>query len=110
MFTRTRQEPWVAAMFASGALGLALYYLSARRPAPASIAKRQPESEKPSETSTTDFVADDMSAEDRAYHERFMREAIGMVSHLALLLHFCCTVLQHQTDQSRATGRACPDQ
>lgn len=110
MFTRARQEPWVAAMFASGALGLALYYLSARRPAPASIAKRQPESEKPSETSTTDFVADDMSAEDRAYHERFMREAIGMVSHLALLLHFCCTVLQHQTDQSRATGRACPDQ
>lgn len=109
MFTRARQEPWVAAVVASGALGLALY-LSARRSSPANTAKRQPESEEPSETSTTDFVADDMSAEDRAYHERFMREAIGMVSHLALLLHFCCTVLQHQTDQSRATGRACTDQ
>ncbi|KAF3032214.1 tRNA(adenine34) deaminase [Didymella heteroderae] len=78
MFTRARQEPWVAAVVASGALGLALYYLSARRPSPANIAKRQPESEEPSETSTTDFVAEDMSAEDRAYHERFMREAIGM--------------------------------
>ncbi|KAL1656350.1 tRNA(adenine34) deaminase [Didymella pomorum] len=77
MFTRARQEPWVAAVVASGALGLALY-MSARRSSPANTAKRQPESEKPSETSTTDFVADDMSAEDRAYHERFMREAIGM--------------------------------
>ncbi|KAJ8106082.1 hypothetical protein OPT61_g9778 [Boeremia exigua] len=78
MFTRARQEPWVTAVVASGALGLALYYLSARRPSPADIAKQQPEPAKPSETSTTDFVADDMSAEDRAYHERFMREAINM--------------------------------
>jgi hypothetical protein len=110
MFTRARQEPWVAAVLAAGALSLALYYLSARRPSPANIAKRQPESEKPSETSTTDLVADDMSAEDRAYHERFMREAIGMVSHLVLLLHLCCTILLRGTDQSRATGRACTDQ
>ena len=87
MFTRARQEPWITAVVASGALGLALYYLSARRASSANIAKQQPESKKPSQTSTTDFVAEDMSAEDRAYHERFMREAINMVSHCALLLH-----------------------
>jgi hypothetical protein len=110
MFTRVRQEPWITAVVASGALGLALYYLSARRPSPADIARQQPEREKPSQTSTTDFVAEDMSAEDRAYHERFMREAIGMVSHSAHLLHFCCTILYQTTDQSRATGRTCTDQ
>lgn len=104
MFTRVRQEPWITAVAASGALGLALYYLIARRSSPANTSKQSPESEKPIQTSTTDFVADDMSAEDRAYHERFMREAIGMVSHFVHMLHFCCTILQHATDQSRATG------
>lgn len=92
MFTRARQEPWVTAVVASGALGLALYYLSARRPSSADTAKQQSEPAKPSEIPTTDFVAEDMTAEDRAYHERFMREAINMVSHCAHLLHFCCTV------------------
>lgn len=95
MFTRARQEPWITAVAASGALGLVLYYLRARRPSPANTANPQPEREKPSETSTTDFVAEDMSAEDRAYHERFMREAISMVSRSACLLHFCCTVSFH---------------
>lgn len=89
-------------MVASGVLGLALYtYLSAQRKPTADTARQQPESEKHIETSTTDFVAEDMSAEDRAYHERFMREAINMVG---LLLHFCFTVSQFVTDQSRATG------
>lgn len=104
MFTRVRQEPWITAVVASGALGLALYYLSPRRPSPTIIAKQQPERDTTSKTSTTDFVAEDMSAEDRAYHERFMREAINMVSRFACLLHFCCTVSFHAADQSRATG------
>ncbi|KAJ4346101.1 tRNA(adenine34) deaminase [Ascochyta clinopodiicola] len=78
MFTRARQEPWVTAVVASGALGLALYYLLARRPLSASTSKEPSQREQPSQSSTTDFVADDMSSEDRAYHERFMREAIGM--------------------------------
>lgn len=101
MFTSARQELWVTAVVASGALGLALYYLRAQRPSPANIANGQPESEKPSETSTTDFLADDMNAEDRAYHERFMREAINMVSRCAarLCCRFCCTVSIHATDQ-----------
>ena len=110
MFTRARQEPWVAAVVASGALGLALYCLSARRPSPADTAKQQPESDKPSQTSTTDFVAEDMSSEERAYHERFMREAIGMVSRSALLLHLRCTILQQAIDQSRAPGRTRTEQ
>ena len=109
MFTRARQEPWITAVVASGALGLALYYLSARRPAPANTARQQPESKKPRQVSTTDFLAEDMSTEDRAYHERFMREAIGMVSHSTHLLHLCCTILYQTTDQSRATGRTCTD-
>ncbi|KAF9697021.1 hypothetical protein EKO04_004940 [Ascochyta lentis] len=78
MFTRARQEPWITAVVASGALGLALYYLRARRPLSANTPKQPPERQQPSQPSTTDLVADDMSAEDRAYHERFMREAIGM--------------------------------
>lgn len=101
MFTRARQEPWITAVVASGALGLALYsYLSARRQCTADTAKQHSESD----ISTTDFVADNMSAEDRAYHERFMREAISMVSQPLLLLHFCSTVSQYATDQSRALG------
>jgi hypothetical protein len=110
MFTRARQEPWITAVVASGALGLALYYLSARLSSPANTPKQPPESEKPSQDSTTDFVAEDMTTEERAYHERFMREAIGMVSHFAHLLHLYGTVSQHVTDQSRATGRACTDE
>ncbi|OSS50752.1 hypothetical protein B5807_04535 [Epicoccum nigrum] len=79
MFTRARQEPWITAVIASGALGLALYsYLSARHQSTADTAKQHSEIERPSAISTTDFVADNMSAEDRAYHERFMREAISM--------------------------------
>ncbi|KAJ4316307.1 tRNA(adenine34) deaminase [Neodidymelliopsis sp. IMI 364377] len=78
MFTRARQEPWITAVVASGALGFALYYLSVRRPSPSLTPEQPPESAKPSQESTTDFVADDMSSEDRAYHERFMREAIAM--------------------------------
>lgn len=88
MFTSVRQAPWISAVITSGALGLALYYLRARRPAPANTPKQAPESEKPSQTSTTDFTVDDMSSEDRAYHERFMREAIGMVSRSPLLHRF----------------------
>lgn len=105
MFTRARQEPWIAAVVASGALGLALYsYLSARRQYTADTAEQHSESERLSTISTTDFVADNMSAEDRAYHERFMREAISMVSPPVLQLHFCSTVSHHATDQSRAPG------
>ena len=105
MFTSARQEPWITAVVASGALGLALYsYLSARRQYTANTTKQHPESERLSAISTTDFVADNMSAEDRAYHERFMREAISMVSSPVLLLHCCCTVSQYATDQSRAPG------
>lgn len=92
-------------MVASGALGLALYsYLSARRQYTADTAEQHSESERLSTISTTDFVADNMSAEDRAYHERFMREAISMVSPPLLQLHFCNTVSHHATDQSRAPG------
>ena len=104
MFTRVRQAPWITAVAASGALGLALYYSIARRSSPANTSNQSPESEKPIKTSTTDFIADDMGAEDRAYHEHFMREAIGMVSHSVHLLHLCCTISQYATNQSRATG------
>jgi hypothetical protein len=76
MFRVGEKAPWTTIAFASGALGLALYYLST------TITATQPaESEQPCQDAPLDLVADDMNVEERAYHERFMREAIGMVSH-----------------------------
>jgi tRNA-specific adenosine deaminase 2 len=72
-----QKEQWAAAIaFASGALGLALYCLAST-----STATHPADSEKPRQDAPSDLQADDMNVEERAYHERFMREAIGMVSH-----------------------------
>ena len=40
------------------------------------------EEQQPRQDQPADHDADDMDPEERAYHERFMREAISMVNHL----------------------------
>jgi hypothetical protein len=72
-----QKEPWTTIAFASGALGLALYYYLSS----ATTITQPAESEQPCQDTPSDLVADNMNLEERAYHERFMREAIGMVSH-----------------------------
>lgn len=68
------QGPWVPFVFATALLGCALYYLRTRRPPPSS--DRQPRQALPD---LLDALTK-MDPKERAYHERFMREAIAMVS------------------------------
>jgi tRNA-specific adenosine deaminase 2 len=77
-----RQQPWAPFIVASAALGLALYYLYTINP-PQSSAPRssQVNEEQPCQASDK---PNEMNAEERAYHERFMREAIAMVNQLLL--------------------------
>lgn len=47
---------------------------------------------KQSQDEDEEYGLNNMSAEDRAYHERFMREAIAMVgqtTYVLPILHFC---------------------
>jgi hypothetical protein len=79
-----RQEQWTPIVVASAALGLALYHLytRGRKPAPPSALDRsQVGEEQTCQASDDDHKLDAMNAEERAYHERFMREAIAMVHH-----------------------------
>ncbi|OAK97896.1 cytidine deaminase-like protein [Phaeosphaeriaceae sp. SRC1lsM3a] len=74
-----RQAPWTPFVVASAALGLALYYMHTRHSPTASAAKpSQVNATQPCQDSDADHRLQIMSAQDRAYHERFMREAIAM--------------------------------
>lgn len=101
-----RQAPWTPFVVASAALGLALYYMHTRHSPTASAAKpSQVNATQPCQDSDADHRLQIMSAQDRAYHERFMREAIAMVNHtcapspVRMLTHH----LHRRSSPSRAT-------
>jgi len=76
-----RQAPWTPFVVASAALGLALYCLRTRHSPTASASKpSQVKAPQPCQASDADHKFNIMSDQDRAYHERFMREAIAMVN------------------------------
>jgi tRNA-specific adenosine deaminase 2 len=79
-----RQEPWTPFVVACAALGLALYYAHTSRSSLPSSASNlsQVNAQQPCQASDEDQVLDAMNPEERAYHERFMREAIAMVNRL----------------------------
>jgi hypothetical protein len=76
-----RQEPWTPFVVASVALALGLYYLHTTQKSPQSSASAPSQvNPQPScQDSDADHRLNAMHAEERAYHERFMREAIAMV-------------------------------
>jgi hypothetical protein len=78
-----RQQPWTPFVVASAALGLALYYLHTRgrKPSPTAPEPSQVDEEQACQASDDDHKLGAMNTEERAYHERFMREAIAMVHH-----------------------------
>jgi tRNA-specific adenosine deaminase 2 len=79
-----RQEPWTPFVVACAALGLVLYYAHTVRSSLPSTASNssQVNTQQPCQASDADQLLDAMNPEERAYHERFMREAIAMVNHL----------------------------
>jgi tRNA-specific adenosine deaminase 2 len=78
--TLQRQAPWTPVVVASAALGLVLYYLHTRTSHPPSSASHlsQVTQQQPCQAPEDEIAA--MDPEERAYHERFMREAIAMVN------------------------------
>lgn len=83
-----RQQLWTPFVVASAALGLALYYLHTRKSTTSSAPEvTQVNEEQTCQASEDDHKLDAMNAEERAYHERFMREAIAMVNQ-SLRSHF----------------------
>ncbi|EAT90711.1 hypothetical protein HBI56_159410 [Parastagonospora nodorum] len=80
MFSKPqRQAPWTPIVAASTALGLALYYLHSRTaPTTPAPGPTQVSEEQPCQASVAEHQSDAMNPEERAYHERFMREAIAM--------------------------------
>ncbi|KAH8732218.1 cytidine deaminase-like protein [Phaeosphaeriaceae sp. PMI808] len=74
-----QQQPWTTLVVASVALGLTLYILHTRNSQPFSASKpSQQANDQPCQDSVADQDLVGMSAKERAYHERFMREAIAM--------------------------------
>jgi tRNA-specific adenosine deaminase 2 len=73
------KEPWATFAFASAALGLALYYLHANAQ-PSAAQSDEKEHQVKEEPCQDEDAVNAMDPEVRAYHERFMREAIAMVS------------------------------
>jgi tRNA-specific adenosine deaminase 2 len=85
MLTTQRQESWMPFVSATAALGLALYYLRTRHPPPSSAPETSQVDQQPCQAPDPDDELYAMDPKQRAYHERFMREAIAMVElpHLA---------------------------
>lgn len=80
-------------VFVTAALGLALYYLRTRHPPPSSAPNLSLD-QQPRQAPHQDHKLNAMDPKERAYHERFMREAIGMVNMLASL-YLNDTLLTH---------------
>jgi tRNA-specific adenosine deaminase 2 len=80
--TLQRQAPWAPFVVASAALGLALYYLRTPTSPPRSSASNLSQVNEQQPCQAPDDLLAAMDAEERAYHERFMREAIAMVNPL----------------------------
>ena len=84
MFRKTlRQEkqPWTTLIFASAALCLAVYYLRPQYCPSATEAKSLQVTRHScqDDDEEADRAPNNMSAQERVYHQRFMREAIAMV-------------------------------
>jgi tRNA-specific adenosine deaminase 2 len=77
-----QQALWTPLVVASMALGLALYFLRNLQPSSSAVDPSQVDEEQPCQASDANHQSDAMNAEEKAYHERFMREAIAMVSQL----------------------------
>lgn len=75
-----QKEPWLPVLFAFAALGLALYYSKIHLPSLARASKLFQAEQDPCPSASADQRFDAMTAHERAYHERFMREAIAMVN------------------------------
>lgn len=78
-----RQESWLPFFLATAALSLALYYLRTQHPPPPSASNTSQVDEEPCQATDLDHKLNVMNSEERAYHERFMLEAIAMVNHLS---------------------------
>ncbi|KAH7078026.1 cytidine deaminase-like protein [Paraphoma chrysanthemicola] len=70
-----RQEPWLSFALASVAVGLTLYF---HKRSPPSAPSASQADEQPCQAPDADHKLNAMNPEERAYHERFMREAIAM--------------------------------
>jgi tRNA-specific adenosine deaminase 2 len=79
---RGKEPPWTALVLASVGFGLALFYLHSQQPAAQQDREQSQVNEELRQDENAHHVADAMDPEERAYHERFMREAIAMVCHL----------------------------
>jgi tRNA-specific adenosine deaminase 2 len=90
------QEPWTPFVVASAALAFALYYLHTHT-SPSTASKPSQEDDQPCQASDTEHRLANMNPEERAYHERFMREAIAMVRRLLHILNG--TWLTHHSDR-----------
>jgi tRNA-specific adenosine deaminase 2 len=86
---------------ASMALAIGLYYLHAHTSLPSTASKPSQDDKQPRQASDTDHGLADMNPEERAYHERFMREAIAMVHRLLHTTHHTphVTLLTHHFDR-----------
>jgi tRNA-specific adenosine deaminase 2 len=72
---------------ASVALVFGLCYVHTHTSLPSTASKPSQDSDQPRQASDTDQRLADMDPEERAYHERFMREAIAMVHRLLHTTH-----------------------
>lgn len=104
-----RQESWLPFLLATAALGLALYYLRTRHPPPSSASNPSQVDQEPCRAPDPFYKLNAMDPEERAYHERFMREAIAMVNHFPSPTPNRSPVLTHRPIRpslhSRATRR-----
>lgn len=117
MFRKTllpEKGPWTTLLVASAALGLACYYAHARQPTTESDLKpSQVDEQQCQDTPASDIdrFPNTMDAEERAYHERFMREAIAMVNHTRHTLFAGLTVHSHGTMLTHPLiGRTCTEE
>ncbi|KAF1837321.1 cytidine deaminase-like protein [Decorospora gaudefroyi] len=72
------KESWTTLVLASAALGLALYYLHTQQSATPTDDKSPPADEEQRQDEDAHHISNAMAPAERAYHERFMREAIAM--------------------------------
>lgn len=92
------KEPWRSVVVASAALGLALYYLNVytQHSTTQGDEKLSQVSEPTCQDDEADRAVNAMNPEERACHERFMREAIAMVCS-ALHSHYFTIIHQART-------------
>jgi hypothetical protein len=109
------KESWTTLVFASAAFGLALYYLRTQQSATPNDELSSQVNGEQRQDEVADHVPDAMDPEERAYHERFMREAIAMVNQpLHIFQPFIsgasiltAALYKLHADSSTTVGRTC---